>query len=152
MGYRAFYRGHWAEGKLAPCNDPALKSQARRLLASGAASGPARPTLDVASIAASCLTMEGERQPAGLVLRKLGKAFEFLELLCVNLFLLPWRKEIKSLKVTQGERGGSGGQAPTWVPHQKRCSGFGCRSHDISFTHTPLKRQVNRRQKVWSSS
>ncbi|KAJ7311975.1 hypothetical protein JRQ81_006300 [Phrynocephalus forsythii] len=110
-GYLAFYRGHWAEGKVSPCHDPALKSQARRLL--GASGGPpldgdededaSRPVLDVAGIAERCLgkAAGGELRP-GLVLRNLGKAFEFLELLCVNLFLLPWRKEIKSLKTFTG--------------------------------------------------
>ncbi|XP_072836885.2 uncharacterized protein LOC110090661 [Pogona vitticeps] len=98
-GYRAFCRGRWAEGKLSPCEDPALKSQARRLLRLLPA--PARPRVDVAGIAESSLAAEGER-PAGRLFRMLGRAFGFLELLCLNLSLSPWRKEIRSLKTFTG--------------------------------------------------
>ncbi|NXH19281.1 SPAT2 protein, partial [Bucco capensis] len=47
-----------------------------------------------------CRRARGER--GGSVLRDLLKALEVLELLCVNLFLSPWRKEIRSLKTFTG--------------------------------------------------
>ncbi|NXG54518.1 SPAT2 protein, partial [Hemiprocne comata] len=47
-----------------------------------------------------CRRARGER--GGSVLRDLLKALEVLELLCVNLLLSPWRKEIRSLKTFTG--------------------------------------------------
>ncbi|NXX39068.1 SPAT2 protein, partial [Tricholaema leucomelas] len=47
-----------------------------------------------------CRRARGER--GGSVLRDLLRALEVLELLCVNLLLCPWRKEIRSLKTFTG--------------------------------------------------
>ncbi|XP_053255641.1 uncharacterized protein LOC128419234 [Podarcis raffonei] len=98
--YLAFYRANGAEGKLLVCNEAAVKSRARRLLASEPGLAGAPGGVDVAGLAQSCLAAKGET--GGVVFRKLLKAFEFLELVCVNLFLSPWRKEIKSLKTFTG--------------------------------------------------
>ncbi|XP_061449590.1 uncharacterized protein LOC133368936 [Rhineura floridana] len=98
--YLAFYRAHWAVGKLLICNEGALKSRVRRLLAADPCLAGASGKFDVYSIAESCLRMN--REQGGVVFRKLIQALEFLELICVNLFLSPWRKEIKSLKTFTG--------------------------------------------------
>ncbi|XP_066184113.1 uncharacterized protein [Sylvia atricapilla] len=81
-----------AQGQLAACADPALKARARRLLAPGR-----RGALDVRGVAERCRRARG-----GRALRDLLKALELLELLCVNLLLCPWRREIRSLKTFTG--------------------------------------------------
>ncbi|XP_062442841.1 uncharacterized protein LOC134146435 [Rhea pennata] len=86
-----------AEGRLAVCDEAALKARARRLL------GPRRRgALDVRGVAERCRRARGAQGGGGGVLRELLKALEVLELLCVNLLLSPWRKEIKSLKTFTG--------------------------------------------------
>ncbi|XP_014797624.1 PREDICTED: uncharacterized protein LOC106888111 [Calidris pugnax] len=93
--YLAYYAARGAEGELAACEDASLKARARRLL------GPRRSGgLDVRGVAERCRRARGRR--GGSVLRDLLKALEVLELLCVNLLLSPWRKEIKSLKTFTG--------------------------------------------------
>lgn len=97
--YLAYYAARGAEGELAACDEASLKARARRLL------GPRRRgALDVRSVAERCRRARGER--GGSVLPDLLKALEVLELLCVNLLLSPWRKEIRSLKVGRQRRGG----------------------------------------------
>ncbi|XP_063267163.1 spermatogenesis-associated protein 2-like protein [Prinia subflava] len=81
-----------AQGQLAACADPALKARARRLLGPGR-----RGALDVRGVAERC-----RRARDGRALRDLLKALELLELLCVNLLLCPWRREIRSLKTFTG--------------------------------------------------
>lgn len=93
--YLAYYATRGAEGELVVCDEASLKARARRLL------GPRRRgALDVRCMAERCREARSER--GGSVLSDLRKALEVLELLCVNLLLSPWRKEIRSLKV--GER------------------------------------------------
>ncbi|XP_053809134.1 uncharacterized protein LOC128793744 [Vidua chalybeata] len=79
------------QGQPAACADPALKARARRLLGPGR-----RGALDVRGVAERCRRARG-----GRALRDLLKALELLELLCVNLLLCPWRREIRSLKCLQ---------------------------------------------------
>lgn len=101
--YLAYYAAQGAGGELAVCDEASLKARARRLL------GPRRRgALDVCSVAERCRRARGER--GGSVLRDLLKALEVLELLCVNLLLAPWRKEIRSLKVGK-HRGARSGYA-----------------------------------------
>lgn len=88
--YLAYYAARGAEGRLAACDEAALKARARRL-------PERRGALDVRGVAERCRRARGRR--GGSVLRDLLKALEVLELLCVNLLLSPWRKEIRSLKV-----------------------------------------------------
>ncbi|XP_014116547.1 PREDICTED: spermatogenesis-associated protein 2-like protein [Pseudopodoces humilis] len=78
-----------AQGQLAACADPALKARARRLLGPGR-----RGALDLRGVAERCRRARGGRA--------LLKALELLELLCVNLLLCPWRREIRSLKTFTG--------------------------------------------------
>ncbi|XP_063190704.1 uncharacterized protein LOC134515543 [Chroicocephalus ridibundus] len=93
--YLAYYAARGAEGELAACDEASLKTRARRLL------GPQRRGgLDVRGVAERCRRARGQR--GGSVLRDLLKALEVLELLCVNLLLSPWRKEIRSLKTFTG--------------------------------------------------
>ncbi|XP_068811867.1 uncharacterized protein [Struthio camelus] len=96
--YLAYYAARGAEGRLAVCDEAALKARARRLL------GPRRRgALDVCGVAERCRRARGGGGGGGgSVLRDLLKALEVLELLCVNLLLSPWRKEIKSLKTFTG--------------------------------------------------
>lgn len=104
--YLAYYAGRGAEGELAVCDEVSLKARARRLL------GPRRcGALDVCSVAERCRRARGERDGSS-VFRDLLKALEVLELLCVNLLLSPWRKEIRSLKVGKRCGGVGGGGRP----------------------------------------
>lgn len=98
--YLAFYRANWAEGKLRLCNEAPLKRRAGRLRVAPAGAWEA------GAIAESCWRTRGQRE-ASAVLRQLIQALGYLELLCVNLFLSPWRREIKSLKVAGGKEAGS---------------------------------------------
>ncbi|XP_031471196.1 uncharacterized protein LOC116243886 [Phasianus colchicus] len=91
--YLAYYAARGAEGRLAACDEAALKARARRL-------PERRGALDVRGVAERCRRARGRR--GGSVLRDLLKALEVLELLCVNLLLSPWRKEIRSLKTFTG--------------------------------------------------
>ncbi|XP_051485091.1 uncharacterized protein LOC127389041 [Apus apus] len=92
--YLAYYLARGAAGQLAVCDEASLKARARRLL------GPRRGCLDVRGVAERCRRARGRR--GGSVLPGLLKALEVLELLCVNLLLCPWRKEIWSLKTFTG--------------------------------------------------
>ncbi|XP_064015990.1 uncharacterized protein LOC135184306 [Pogoniulus pusillus] len=93
--YLGYYAARAAQGELVVCHEASLKARARRLL------GVGRPgALDVCSLAERCRRARGERGSS--VLRDLLRALEVLELLCVNLLLCPWRKEIRSLKTFTG--------------------------------------------------
>ncbi|XP_032051681.1 spermatogenesis-associated protein 2-like [Aythya fuligula] len=94
----AYYAARGAEGRLAACDEAALKARARRLLEPRRRRGG----LDVRGVAERCRRARGQRGGGGGVLRDLLKALEVLELLCVNLLLAPWRKEIRSLKTFTG--------------------------------------------------
>lgn len=104
----AYYAARGAEGRLAACDEAALKARARRLLEPRRRRGG----LDVRGVAERCRRAHGQRGGGGGgVLRDLLKALEVLELLCVNLLLAPWRKEIRSLKVG-GPEGGEARPGP----------------------------------------
>ncbi|KAM6253141.1 uncharacterized protein LJ264_009011 isoform 2-T3 [Porphyrio hochstetteri] len=93
--FLTYYAARGAQGELAVCDEASLKERARRLL------GPRRRgALDVCGVAERCRRARGEQ--SGCVFRDLLKALEVLELLCVNLLLYPWRKEIRSLKTFTG--------------------------------------------------
>uniref|UniRef100_A0A8C5SYX4 Spermatogenesis-associated protein 2 PUB-like domain-containing protein n=1 Tax=Laticauda laticaudata TaxID=8630 RepID=A0A8C5SYX4_LATLA len=105
QGYRAFYRARWAEGDLRLCDEAPLKSRAGLLRAARAGQW------EVGAMARSCGRMRGRRGAqqeeeeagsAAALFRRLSRALGYLELLCVNLCLSPWRKEIKSLKTFTG--------------------------------------------------
>ncbi|XP_050779145.1 uncharacterized protein LOC127034396 [Gopherus flavomarginatus] len=98
--YVAYYGTKWSEGKLLICNETTLKAKAKHFLESGACPAERFSRFSFYSIAENCLKMK--KQEGGNVFKNLIQAFEFLELLCINLFLSPWRKEIKSLKTFTG--------------------------------------------------
>ncbi|KAL8194808.1 UNVERIFIED_CONTAM: hypothetical protein K2H54_036507 [Gekko kuhli] len=100
LDFLAFYRTNWSEGKLFICNEAAVKAPARRFLDCESCPSEGFSTFNVYSIAGKCL--KAKHEPGRIVFRQLIRAFEFLELLCVNLFLSPWRKEIRSLKTFTG--------------------------------------------------
>ncbi|XP_053552858.1 uncharacterized protein LOC128641240 [Bombina bombina] len=50
----------------------------------------------------NCLSLKQSEKQRTEELRKLIKGFEILELVCVHLFLFPWRKEIRTLKTFTG--------------------------------------------------
>uniref|UniRef100_A0A8C8VEP9 Spermatogenesis-associated protein 2 PUB-like domain-containing protein n=1 Tax=Pelusios castaneus TaxID=367368 RepID=A0A8C8VEP9_9SAUR len=100
LDYIEYYGTKWSEGKLLICNDTAIKAKAKHFLEAGACPAEKFSRFSFYSIAENCLKLKKTQE--GNVFRNLIKAFEFLELLCINLFLSPWRKEIKSLKTFTG--------------------------------------------------
>ncbi|XP_030058439.1 uncharacterized protein LOC115469856 [Microcaecilia unicolor] len=99
--YIAFYEAAWLEGKLCICNRASLKEKAKECLGSESwTCEGGLQVVDFYSIAEECLKTREE--PAQNGLKSLMKAFEVLELICVNLFLSPWRKEIRTLKTFTG--------------------------------------------------
>nr|XP_033796311.1 uncharacterized protein LOC117358777 [Geotrypetes seraphini] len=98
--YIAFYDAAWLEGKLCICNDASLKERAKAYLESEPWTWEGFQVVDVYSIAEGSLKAREERAEKGL--HNLMRAFEVLELICVNLFLSPWRKEIRTLKTFTG--------------------------------------------------
>lgn len=100
MDYVAYYGTKWSEGKLLICNETTIKTRAKHFLESGACPAERFSKLSFYSIAENCLQMK--KEPGDNIFKNLIKALEFLELLCINLFLSPWRKEIKSLKTFTG--------------------------------------------------
>ncbi|XP_017687759.1 PREDICTED: uncharacterized protein LOC108505863 [Lepidothrix coronata] len=95
---RALYLSRVA-ARPGPCADPAIAARARRLLLGPEGlPGPGHSgALDVRAVAERCRRARGDR-----ALRDLVKALELLELLCLNLLLCPWRREIRSLKTFTG--------------------------------------------------
>ncbi|XP_027762025.1 uncharacterized protein LOC114069446 [Empidonax traillii] len=93
---RALYLSRVA-ARPGPCSDPAIAARARRLLRGPAGLPGHGGALDVRAVAERCRRARGDR-----ALRDLVKALELLELLCLNLLLCPWRREIRSLKTFTG--------------------------------------------------
>ncbi|XP_028905629.1 uncharacterized protein LOC114806319 [Ornithorhynchus anatinus] len=99
--YISYYRERGLEGKLGVCRQAALREKARQFLASASHLPEGLPTFHFSSLVESCClggATDRERQTC----RRVVQALEFLELICVNLFLSPWRREIKSLKTFTG--------------------------------------------------
>ena len=78
------------------CKETPVTEKAVRFLSDSDPAGRFR-TVDFYHIVSECSKI-GSRDCRS-VLAALIKATEMLEVLCVNLFLYPWKKEIKSLKV-----------------------------------------------------
>ncbi|XP_068941930.1 uncharacterized protein [Petaurus breviceps papuanus] len=97
--YITYYRAGGRDGRLWACRQPAVTQKARQLLASGARQPRGLCLYEEAVTGGSCQGLLGQGED---VCPRLVPALEFLELLCVNLFLLPWRREIKSLKTFTG--------------------------------------------------
>ncbi|XP_036603967.1 uncharacterized protein LOC118840726 [Trichosurus vulpecula] len=97
--YITYYRAGGRDGRLWACRQPAVTQKARKLLASGARQPRGLCLYEEAVTGGSCQGLLGQGED---VCPRLVPALEFLELICVNLFLLPWRREIKSLKTFTG--------------------------------------------------
>ncbi|XP_038596543.1 uncharacterized protein LOC119919856 [Tachyglossus aculeatus] len=99
--YISYYRARGLEGELGVCKQAALREQARQFLACASHLPNGSPRFHLSSLVESCClggATDRERQTC----RRVVQALEFLELICVNLFLSPWRSEIKSLKTFTG--------------------------------------------------
>ncbi|XP_062327832.1 uncharacterized protein si:ch211-189a15.5 [Osmerus eperlanus] len=81
------------------CKETPVTEKAVRFLSDSDPAGRFR-TVDFYHIASECSKI-GSRDCRS-VLAALIKATEMLEVLCVNMFLYPWKKEIKSLKTYTG--------------------------------------------------
>ncbi|XP_072492024.1 uncharacterized protein [Notamacropus eugenii] len=97
--YITYYRAEVRDGRLWACRQPAVTQKARQLLASGARQPRGLCLYEETVTGGSCRGLLGRGED---VCPRLVPALEFLELICVNLFLLPWRREIKSLKTFTG--------------------------------------------------
>lgn len=102
--YGAFYSRVWGEGSVKVCEDTQLMEQARQAVLTQCEAAhtftllPFYPTvIDIINTSINTTNTSSTS-----VLQRLSKAFEVLELLCVNLFLFPWKKEIKTLKKFTG--------------------------------------------------
>ncbi|XP_074142648.1 uncharacterized protein LOC141554550 [Sminthopsis crassicaudata] len=97
--YITYYRAGGRDGRLWACRQPAVTQKARQLLASGTRQPRGLSLYEEAVTGGSSQGLLGQGED---VCPRLVPALEFLELVCVNLFLLPWRREIKSLKTFTG--------------------------------------------------
>uniref|UniRef100_UPI00398ECBD8 spermatogenesis-associated protein 2 isoform X2 n=1 Tax=Pristiophorus japonicus TaxID=55135 RepID=UPI00398ECBD8 len=92
--FLAFHQRDLASGNLSPCSGPEQVRQGKGWLQSAA--GQRFQRLDFYRLAQDLVA---PRCPRPDPFRALGKAFELLELISVNLYLWPWRKEIQSIKM-----------------------------------------------------
>ncbi|XP_074059266.1 uncharacterized protein LOC141500179 [Macrotis lagotis] len=97
--YITYYRAGGRDGRLWACRQPAVTQKAKQLLASGATQPRGLCLYEEPVTGGSSQGLLGQGED---VCPRLVPALEFLELICVNLFLLPWRREIKSLKTFTG--------------------------------------------------
>ncbi|MCJ8747183.1 hypothetical protein PDJAM_G00150460 [Pangasius djambal] len=108
--YVTFYSRVWSEGGVKVCEDTRLMEQARQAVLTQSEAAPTftllpfYPTvIDVISSSTTTTTGSSTSSTSSTsVLQRLSKAFEVLELFCINLFLFPWKKEIKTLKKFTG--------------------------------------------------
>ncbi|XP_006003979.1 uncharacterized protein SI:CH211-189A15.5 [Latimeria chalumnae] len=99
MDYINYYEANWVKGKFIICNEEPVKVKAKELLDSVSKSVERFSSFDFYNIASDCAKLKKEEDT---VFGSLAKAFQGLELICVNLFLSPWKKEIKTLKTFTG--------------------------------------------------
>ncbi|XP_069073271.1 uncharacterized protein [Pleurodeles waltl] len=100
LEYIAYYEERWLQGKLSPCNEEATKEKAKHILVPASYLCEEFGGATLHNIIATYLRKHNDQD--GDTLKNVIRAFEFLELISVNLFLSPWRKEIKSLKTFTG--------------------------------------------------
>ncbi|GCC38479.1 hypothetical protein chiPu_0016993, partial [Chiloscyllium punctatum] len=104
--FLASYQKDFVSGSLCPCAGGEQLRRGKELLDSMAAPRQRFPLLDFYRLALGFVEAKSGEGSGQQSLFALGKALELLELICINLYLWPWRKEIKSIKVCVG--GGSG--------------------------------------------
>lgn len=95
--YLTYYDLVWQHGNVKVCKDRQVTEKARRVLLSETDPVERFTTFDFYQTASECVSV-GVRDCRS-VFNVFIKAAEVLETLCVNLFLFPWKKEIKTIKV-----------------------------------------------------
>ncbi|XP_050970239.1 uncharacterized protein si:ch211-189a15.5 isoform X1 [Labeo rohita] len=97
--YLQYYDKVSCEGSLKVCSEPQVTDEARRvLLLSDEEPRKKLNALDFYETLYKC----AQHRDCHRRVHDLKKAAELLELFCVNLFLFPWKKEIKTLKTFTG--------------------------------------------------
>ncbi|XP_078256844.1 uncharacterized protein LOC144594340 [Rhinoraja longicauda] len=97
-----FYQKALASGNLSPCTGEEQVLQGRLFLNSVTSKGHRFQFLDFYSLALDLIESKDGQDLEEDGFRGLSKAFELLEMLAVNLYMWPWRKEIKSIKTFTG--------------------------------------------------
>ncbi|XP_030621033.1 spermatogenesis-associated protein 2 [Chanos chanos] len=98
--YLMYYDRVWQHGNIEICKETQVIEQARHVLLSQDQPGGRCTLFDLYET-----VIEGVKHGSRDCRRFIGlliKASEMLEMLCVNLFLFPWKKEIKTLKTFTG--------------------------------------------------
>ncbi|XP_051500863.1 uncharacterized protein si:ch211-189a15.5 [Myxocyprinus asiaticus] len=96
--YLQYYDQVWSEGSLKVCSETQVADEARRKLSSEEELRKRFITLDVYQTLHECVQYRDcQRHIQGFI-----KALKLLEMFCVNLFMFPWKKEIKTLKTFTG--------------------------------------------------
>lgn len=83
------------EGNVKVCSDLQVTDEGRRVLVSEEEPRKRFHTLDLYQILHKC----AQHADCQTHIQHFIKATELLEMFCVNLFLFPWKKEIKTVKV-----------------------------------------------------
>ncbi|XP_078066650.1 uncharacterized protein LOC144492467 [Mustelus asterias] len=99
QNFLACHQKHFASGTLAPCSGQEQLRLGKDFLDSVPAPCQRFQRLDFYRLARDYVAGQAGRQQ---LLPAMGKAFELLELISLNLYLWPWRKEIKSIKTFTG--------------------------------------------------
>ncbi|XP_072451931.1 uncharacterized protein [Chiloscyllium punctatum] len=100
--FLASYQKDFVSGSLCPCAGGEQLRRGKELLDSMAAPRQRFPLLDFYRLALGFVEAKSGEGSGQQSLFALGKALELLELICINLYLWPWRKEIKSIKTFTG--------------------------------------------------
>ncbi|XP_036399079.1 uncharacterized protein LOC118787648 [Megalops cyprinoides] len=98
--YLNYYEQVWPQGDLKLCKDARVTKKAKCVLLAERSPEARFTAFDFYRTATEC--MRKGRKEWRNVLSQLIKATELLEMLCVNLFLFPWKKEIRTLKTFTG--------------------------------------------------
>ncbi|XP_062404879.1 uncharacterized protein si:ch211-189a15.5 [Sardina pilchardus] len=98
--YLIYYGQVWQHGNVKVCKDRQVTEKARHVLLSETDPVERFTTFDFYHTAFECVSL-GVRDCRS-VFHVFIKAAEVLETLCVNLFLFPWKKEIKTIKTFTG--------------------------------------------------
>ncbi|KAK2819958.1 hypothetical protein Q7C36_021604 [Tachysurus vachellii] len=98
--YVTFCSRVWSEGGVKVCEEAQLVEAAKQLLITQSQEAPTFTLLPFYPTVIDIISTDPNS--SSTVLRRLSRAFEVLELLCINLFIFPWRKEFKTLKKFTG--------------------------------------------------
>ncbi|KAJ8417765.1 hypothetical protein AAFF_G00226080 [Aldrovandia affinis] len=98
--YLIYYEQVWPQGDLRLCQETQVTEKAKRVLLAEGSPDSRFTVFDFYRTVSECL--KERRKDCRNVIKELIKATEFLEMLCINLFLFPWKKEIKTLKTFTG--------------------------------------------------